>query len=102
MNKKYGWAKASAGVETPMIKSAFIDPELGTMFHDTGLTSEGQFLVSSHLSDLRKVNRFKQFNIDARSITEELNKALREGYSRDYEELIKKYYEALQKQEIKN
>ena len=33
-------------------------------------------------------------------LKDELNRAIREGYSRDYEELIRKYYEALQKEEI--
>lgn len=35
-------------------------------------------------------------------IRDEFNKAVKEGYSRDYEELIRRYYEALQKAEIKN
>ncbi len=35
-------------------------------------------------------------------LRDELNKAAREGYSKDYEELIRKYYEALQKQKIEN
>ena len=33
-------------------------------------------------------------------LRDELNKAVREGYSKDYEELIRKYYEALQKGNI--
>lgn len=35
-------------------------------------------------------------------LRDELMKAIREGYSKDYEELIKKYYEALQKKELQN
>ena len=35
-------------------------------------------------------------------ITDELNRAVQEGYTRDYEELIRKYYEALQKEEVNN
>ena len=35
-------------------------------------------------------------------ITDELNRAVQEGYTRDYEELIRKYYEALQKEDINN
>ncbi|HEY6906528.1 MAG TPA: hypothetical protein VI230_03630, partial [Ignavibacteriaceae bacterium] len=35
-------------------------------------------------------------------LRDELNKAGREGYTKDYEELIRKYYEALQKDQIKN
>ncbi len=35
-------------------------------------------------------------------IKDELNKAVQEGYTRDYEELIKRYYESLQKENIKN
>jgi hypothetical protein len=35
-------------------------------------------------------------------IKDELNKASQEGYLKDYEELIRKYYEALQKRNIKN
>lgn len=33
---------------------------------------------------------------------DELNKAVREGYTKDYEELIRKYYDALQKEKIKD
>ncbi len=35
-------------------------------------------------------------------LRDELNKAVREGYSKDYEELIRRYYEALQKEKIEN
>lgn len=35
-------------------------------------------------------------------IREELNRAVREGYKKDFEDLIRRYYEALQKQEINN
>lgn len=34
-------------------------------------------------------------------LKDELNKAVQEGFSKDYEELIRKYYEALQKENIK-
>ena len=33
-------------------------------------------------------------------LRDELNKAVQEGFSKDYEELIRKYYEALQKENI--
>jgi Domain of unknown function (DUF4175) len=35
-------------------------------------------------------------------LSDELNNAIQEGYTRDYEELIRKYYEALQKDDVKN
>jgi hypothetical protein len=35
-------------------------------------------------------------------VRDELNKAVQEGYSKDYEALIRRYYEALQKENIKN
>ena len=35
-------------------------------------------------------------------LRDELNKVVQEGYSKDYEELIRKYYEALQKENNKN
>jgi len=35
-------------------------------------------------------------------IRDELNKAVREGYSRDYEDLIRKYYEILQNESLQN
>lgn len=35
-------------------------------------------------------------------IKDELNRAVREGYRKDFEDLIRKYYEALQKQELNN
>jgi hypothetical protein len=35
-------------------------------------------------------------------LKDELNKSVKEGYSRDYEELIRRYYEALQLEQIKN
>jgi hypothetical protein len=35
-------------------------------------------------------------------IKDELNKAVKEGYTKDYEELIRKYYEALQKESKQN
>ena len=35
-------------------------------------------------------------------LKDELNQAVQEGYNKDYEDLIKKYYEALQRQKISN
>ena len=35
-------------------------------------------------------------------LKDELNRAVQEGYNKDYEDLIKKYYEALQRQKITN
>ncbi|MEO8399680.1 MAG: hypothetical protein ABI550_07695, partial [Ignavibacteriaceae bacterium] len=35
-------------------------------------------------------------------IKDELNRAVQEGYTKDYEMLIRKYYEALQKENVKN
>ncbi len=35
-------------------------------------------------------------------IRDELNKAVQEGYTKDYEDLIRKYYESIQKENIKN
>jgi hypothetical protein len=35
-------------------------------------------------------------------LRDELNRIIREGYLRDYEVLIRKYFEALQKENIKN
>ncbi len=35
-------------------------------------------------------------------LRDELMKAIREGYAKDYEELIRKYYEALQKKQLEN
>jgi len=35
-------------------------------------------------------------------LRDELNKAVREGFTRDYENLIRRYYEALQKEKIVN
>ena len=46
-----------------------------------------------------------ELNLPAKTknkITDELNKAVQEGYTRDYENLIRKYYEALQKEKIQN
>ena len=33
-------------------------------------------------------------------LKDELNKAVQEGYAKDYEELILKYYEAIRKEEL--
>jgi len=35
-------------------------------------------------------------------LKDELNRAVQEGYNKDYEELIRKYYEALQQERINN
>jgi hypothetical protein len=44
------------------------------------------------------------FSISSRKnkVRDELNKALQEGYTKDYQELIRRYYEALQKDNNKN
>ena len=51
-------------------------------------------------------NSPSELNLNSQSslnkIRDELNKAVKEGYSRDYEELIRKYYEILQNEIIEN
>jgi len=60
-------------------------------------SNTGQNIVRESPQDLNLSN---DKNIE--KIKDELNKAVREGFSRDYENLIRKYYEALQKEEIVN
>ena len=47
-----------------------------------------------------------EFNLSSKSsldkLRDELNKAVKEGYSRDYEDLIRKYFELLQNENYKN
>jgi len=47
-----------------------------------------------------ELNLAKQKGKD--NLKDELNNLYREGYTKDYEELIKRYFEALQKAQIKN
>ena len=35
-------------------------------------------------------------------LKDELNRAVQEGYNKDYEELIRRYYEALEQERINN
>ncbi len=60
-------------------------------------SSTGQNIVRESPQDLNLSN-----DKNLEKIKDELNKAVREGFSRDYENLIRKYYEALQKEEIVN
>ena len=47
-----------------------------------------------------ELNRNSEKSLD--KISDELNRAVKEGYSRDYEELIRKYYEILQNEIMEN
>lgn len=47
-----------------------------------------------------ELNLSKQVVID--KFKDELNRAIQEGYSQDYQELIRKYFEALQKENVNN
>jgi Skp family chaperone for outer membrane proteins len=58
----------------------------------SGVTTYRESLLELNHSDNKTLNKIK----------DELNKAVNEGYSRDYEELIRRYYEALQSEQIKN
>ena len=63
----------------------------------TGNQHTGQDIVRESPQDLNLSN-----NKDIEKLKDELNKAVREGFSQDYENLIRKYYEALQKEKIAN
>ncbi|MFO7524376.1 MAG: hypothetical protein R6W68_02895, partial [Ignavibacteriaceae bacterium] len=57
----------------------------------------GQQIVRQSPSDLNlSTERGKN------KVKDELNKAVQEGYIKDYEELIRRYYEAIQKENINN
>ncbi len=60
-------------------------------------STPGQDITRNSPADL-KLNQKQNTN----KIKDELDKASSEGYNKDYEDLIKKYYEALQKQNGKN
>ncbi len=60
-------------------------------------SNTGQDIVRESPQDLNLSN-----NKDIEKLKDELNKAVREGFSQDYENLIRKYYEALQKEKIAN
>ena len=57
----------------------------------------GENVVRESPGDLNLTN---EGNIE--KLRDELNKAVREGFTRDYENLIRRYYEALQKEKIVN
>ena len=57
-----------------------------------GKNITGQSPADLNLNKDRKGNK----------ILDELNSAVKEGYKKDYENLIKKYYEALQNEKIRN
>lgn len=58
----------------------------------TGKNIAGQSPADLNLNKDQKGNR----------ILDELNSAVKEGYKKDYENLIKKYYEALQNEKVRN
>jgi hypothetical protein len=56
----------------------------------TGETVNRESPGELNLSNEEQLNKIK----------DELNKAVKEGYSRDYEELIRKYYEVLEQEGV--
>lgn len=66
-------------------------------FEKTRESNTGQNIVRESPADLDFLS-----GEGSDKLKDELNKAVREGFTRDYENLIRKYYEALQKEKISN
>ncbi len=60
-------------------------------------SNTGQNIARESPTDL-----FLSADDDKEKLKDELNKAIREGFTRDYENLIRKYFEAIQKKKINN
>jgi hypothetical protein len=59
----FGWAMDPVGVPTPMARTAYLSSSLGHRLAGTGVTAEGQLLVSTALSDQRAVRMWSQLDV---------------------------------------
>lgn len=70
LSRDYAWARASMGVDAPMMKAAYISSDLDPQFAGTGVSSEGQLLVSEARAGQRAVRQWKQFDIASDQMVE--------------------------------
>lgn len=63
LTSKYSWAAANVGIESPMLQAAYISSKHGSVLANSGVSSEGQMLVSNMRSGERMVKKYRQFNI---------------------------------------
>lgn len=69
LNEDFKWASANFGVKTPMIRAGYVSGELGPTLAGTGVTAEGQLLVSDRLATQRAVRQWKQFDVASNQMT---------------------------------
>lgn len=67
-NARFRWMAANTGVETPMVKALYVSEALASKV--PGVTSQGQMLISSNLSEQRRMRRWQQFDVAADQVAE--------------------------------
>lgn len=64
-NQRFAWAANQGLVDTPMIKSMFVSSKLDPQLSKYGISSEGQHLISSALSEQRAMSEIVHFEISS-------------------------------------
>lgn len=69
-NQRFQWLTDKVGIRAPVVRSAFVSSALGPQLSGTGVTSEGQFLLSDKLAPQFQMNKWTQFDIATGSAVE--------------------------------
>jgi len=66
----FSWAAADTGISAPMMRAAYVSADLDPRLAGTGVTSEGQLLISNRMRDQRAVNQWQQFDVASDQLQE--------------------------------
>jgi hypothetical protein len=68
--QRMGWARRPTGVQSPMMRVAYVSSSFGQNLNRFGVSAEGQALISSNMSGMRAVQGLRQFSIASDSLVD--------------------------------
>lgn len=72
INEQMRWAAKEVGIQTPILKSAFVSSRYQHILEGTGLHAEGQFLLTRRRAEEMAMDEISQIKIDAARIGPDL------------------------------
>lgn len=71
MQKRFGWAELGVGIDSPILKAAYVSDRFASELSEAGMGTQGGLLVSKNAAAERAVGVLQQFDISPDQIGEE-------------------------------
>lgn len=78
-NKEFAWAKMQGGIESPMLRTAYISEKYADQLAREGMGTQGGGFISSYVSPQRKIRELTTYNLSTSAVGEDIKSLFPEG-----------------------